>query len=87
MTKNVTIIEDDQNLGVYCPKCGNVAEIREHTVITEKELKKPYYYKRWYNCRVKKCKVTIFFNGMKDAVYNRPYRKETPLQEGSLFSL
>jgi hypothetical protein len=29
-------------------------------VITEKQLKQPFYYKRWYNCKNEKSKTTTF---------------------------
>ena len=36
-----------------CPKCNTKMLFREHKEITEKLLKKPYYFTHWWFC--KKC--------------------------------
>jgi hypothetical protein len=55
-SKNMKIISVD---GPPCRRCGCPTEIREHERITEKEVAKPFYYRRWYNCRNKKCQTNI----------------------------
>jgi hypothetical protein len=45
--------------GCPCPRCGRATEIREHRYITAKELRKPYYYRRWYFCRNPNCRTSI----------------------------
>jgi hypothetical protein len=34
-------------------------EVREHVAITEKELRRPFYYSRWYNCANRQCKTSL----------------------------
>jgi hypothetical protein len=57
MGKKYNIVPSD---GTTCPRCGVVAETRQHPVITEKQLKQPFYYRRWYNCKNEKCITTTF---------------------------
>jgi hypothetical protein len=44
--------------GIPCPRCGRATEIREHRSISAKELRRPFYYSRWYFCRNPRCKTT-----------------------------
>lgn len=37
-------------VGPPCRRCGVATEVREHKVIREKELSRPFYYRRWFNC-------------------------------------
>jgi hypothetical protein len=46
--------------GTTCPRCGVEAETRKHTTITDKQLRQPFYFKRWYNCTNTECKTGIF---------------------------
>ena len=55
-SKNMKIVGFD---GPLCPRCGHPTEVREHERITEKELARPFYYSRWYNCPNRKCKTAI----------------------------
>ena len=55
MAKNKKIVSLN---GPPCPRCGCPTEIREHERITETELARPFYYRRWYNCRNRDCKTT-----------------------------
>jgi hypothetical protein len=41
-------IEDEA--GDPCPRCGEPTQIREHAAITEKHLRQPFYYSRWFCC-------------------------------------
>lgn len=45
--------------GDPCPRCGRATQIREHRYITDKELRRPYYYQRWFCCRNPGCKTTL----------------------------
>jgi hypothetical protein len=56
MAKNMKIVGFD---GPPCRRCGCPTEIREHERVTEKELGKPFYYRRWYNCRNRDCRTTL----------------------------
>jgi hypothetical protein len=58
--KQYKVIESD---GTVCEKCLELAEVRERCVLREKTTKQPYYFTRWYNCRNKNCRRTLF---MKD---------------------
>jgi len=33
--------------------------VREHGGLTEKQLKQPFYYSRWFYCTNKACKTTL----------------------------
>jgi hypothetical protein len=54
MAKNTKIVSLN---GPPCPRCGCPTEIREHERITEKELARPFYYSRWYNCPNEDCQT------------------------------
>lgn len=55
-SKNMKIVGLD---GPPCHRCGRPTEIREHERITEKELARPFYYGRWYNCPNNSCDTKI----------------------------
>jgi hypothetical protein len=55
-SKNMKIVDLD---GPPCPRCGCSTEIREHERITGKELARPFYYSRWYNCQNRNCKTKL----------------------------
>jgi hypothetical protein len=55
-SKNMKIVGLD---GPPCPRCGRPTEIREHERITEQELARPFYYRRWYNCPNNSCDTKI----------------------------
>jgi hypothetical protein len=38
-----------------CPRCGRPAQIREHERITEKHLRQPFYFTRWFYCTHDDC--------------------------------
>jgi hypothetical protein len=44
--------------GPPCPRCHRLMQIRVHTCITDKMVKRqPYYYSRWYYCLNNKCRT------------------------------
>ena len=45
--------------GDPCPRCGKPTEIREHRAITEKELRRPFYYSRWFYCTNRHCRTKL----------------------------
>jgi ribosomal protein S27AE len=45
--------------GPPCPRCGNYTEVREHKRIGQKQLRRPYYFSRWYCCTNGRCKTTL----------------------------
>jgi hypothetical protein len=55
--KKYRIIPDQH--GDPCPRCGRSTEVREHTQITDKHLRQPYYYSRWFYCRNPRCRTTM----------------------------
>lgn len=57
MASNMKIID---GAGVACPRCGRRTQIREHVKITERELRQPFYFSRWFNCTNPHCRTTIF---------------------------
>jgi hypothetical protein len=45
--------------GIACPRCNLPTEERVHASITEKMLRQPFYYRRWFYCTNKTCKTTM----------------------------
>jgi hypothetical protein len=45
--------------GPACRRCGRPMQIREHRRIGPKQLRKQYYYRRWFCCMHRDCKTTI----------------------------
>lgn len=43
--------------GDPCPRCGKPTEIRTHPEITEKHLRQPFYYSRWFYCLNPDCRT------------------------------
>lgn len=54
--------------GVPCPRCGRATQIRAHDKITEKLLRQPYYYRRWFYCANQNCRTTLIMRE-EDRVY------------------
>jgi hypothetical protein len=54
--KNTRVLDED---GPPCPRCSVFTEIREHIKIRDKELKRPFYYSKWFNCVNKDCKTNL----------------------------
>lgn len=67
------------NAEVGCPRCGIIAEAREHTFISEKQLRQNYYYSKWFHCRNTNCQTTTFMDD-KYRVQSKPQRP-TPNQQ------
>jgi hypothetical protein len=44
--------------GDLCPRCGEPTEIREHISIGARELRKDFYYSRWFICKNAACRTT-----------------------------
>jgi hypothetical protein len=44
--------------GDPCPRCGQPTEIREHPRITDRERRRPFYYRRWFMCVNEACRTT-----------------------------
>jgi hypothetical protein len=44
--------------GDPCPRCGRATEVREHKFITAKQLRKAFYYSRWFICVNPRCRTT-----------------------------
>lgn len=45
--------------GDPCHRCGGLTQIREHKVITAKELARPFYYSRWFYCSNPDCVTNL----------------------------
>jgi hypothetical protein len=72
-------IED--NAGGPCPRCGRATEVRQHPSITAKELRRPYYFSRWFICRNPHCQTTVITRE-KDKVFNtEPKVQRTAIAE------
>lgn len=67
--------------GPACPRCGRPMQIREHDCIGPKQLRKRYYYRRWFHCMHGDCRTTIVhfgelrvFNDPEDAAREQPMK-------------
>jgi hypothetical protein len=74
--------------GDPCPRCGRATEIREHRYITAKELRRPFYYSRWFFCRNPRCKTSTIvlpeyrvFNAVTNAVTPETERRMAQIAE------
>lgn len=45
--------------GPPCPRCTRLMQVREHKEVSERELRRPFYYSRWYRCMNGNCKTTL----------------------------
>jgi len=70
--------------GDPCPRCGRPTEIREHPRITERERRRPFYYRRWFMCRNPACRTTTIVPA-KYQVFNAPTL--VPSQDSSATNL
>jgi hypothetical protein len=48
-----------EGAGIDCPRCGKPTQIREHKQVTDKQLRQPFYYSRWFCCLNRKCRTTL----------------------------
>jgi prophage regulatory protein len=55
-TKHYVVVSAD---GPPCPLCGAAMEVREHDRITDKHLRQPFYYRRWYRCMQINCATKL----------------------------
>lgn len=54
--KNRVCISTD---GRPCPRCKQPTHVYEHEKITDHELRRPFYYSRWYKCVNPSCITTM----------------------------
>src|SRR5262245_28684128 len=45
-------------VGPPCPRCREPTEVWHHREITEVQLRRPYYYERWWVCANTMCRTT-----------------------------
>jgi hypothetical protein len=48
-----------QGEGDLCPRCRQPMQIREHGRISEKQLRQPFYYSRWFLCCNPSCRTKL----------------------------
>jgi hypothetical protein len=58
--------------GDPCPRCGRPMQIREHRGVGSEQLRKRYYYRRWFCCMHGDCRTTI--------VHDRQFRAFNDLE-------
>src|SRR5215472_13651693 len=65
--RNRRIVDHD---GPACPRCRRPLQVREHVEITQRELARSAYYRRWFYCSYPDCRTTtVMFD--EDRVSNR----------------
>lgn len=52
-----------------CPKCGTQMERRKHEEITQKQLRKSFYFSEWDVCQNKDCRMVKHYEHFK--VFNK----------------
>ena len=57
--------------GPPCPRCHNCMHVHEHIEIGPKQLKKAFFYSRWYYCANRKCPTKLVMP-VKYKVWNTP---------------
>lgn len=67
--------------GTCCPRCGQIASLKELVEPSAKQLENLYYYKRIYRCNETTCRTEIFFKDS-DRVFKSD---ELIIGENSLF--
>ena len=45
--------------GPKCPRCNKPMQIREHQRIGPKQLRQPFYFRRWFFCMNRDCRTTL----------------------------
>jgi hypothetical protein len=45
--------------GPPCPRCQQLTQVRQHAMLTEKVIKAPFYFARWFRCINPACRVTL----------------------------
>jgi hypothetical protein len=45
--------------GPSCPRCRRPTQVRTHAQVGPKQLRQPYYFKRWYFCTNYDCRTTL----------------------------
>ena len=45
--------------GGPCPRCCQPTQIREHSEVTEKHRRQPFYFSRWFHCTNPQCKAQM----------------------------
>jgi hypothetical protein len=54
--RHVVVIKEE---GPPCPRCGRPMQIREHDRIRAKQLRQPFFYRRWFRCMHDDCRTTL----------------------------
>jgi hypothetical protein len=54
--KNAVVVPGE---GPACARCGHPMQIRQHREITAKELRRVFYYERWFCCTNSACATTV----------------------------
>lgn len=57
MKKNKKYVVIDSE-GIPCPRCSRPTQAREHTHISDKLLRQPFYFTRWFMCTYIDCITT-----------------------------
>jgi hypothetical protein len=45
--------------GPKCPRCNKPTQIRQHQRIGLKQLRRPFYFRRWFFCMNMDCRTTL----------------------------
>jgi hypothetical protein len=45
--------------GIACPRCNRPTQVRKHAALGERQLRAPFYYRRWFFCTNPTCQTTM----------------------------
>lgn len=62
--------------GDPCPRCDFPTEIRVHVEVTDKHLRQPFYYTRWFYCTNPRCRTRQIMPD-RYIVWNERLRRES----------
>ena len=82
--KKFRVLEGER--GDPCPRCGRDTEVREHTEITDKHLRQPVYYSRWFYCSYPHCKTTLIMPDRYRVFPDEP-QPEASTEDDDIFAL
>ena len=73
---NAVVVPGD---GEPCPRCGQPMHIFEHSAISPRQRRAPFYYAKWYRCYNIACKTSVVTYD-EDRIWNITGQKRLDLE-------
>jgi hypothetical protein len=68
--------------GPPCPRCHRPMQVHEHDVISEKQLRGPFYYSRWNYCMNPDCLTNVVHDSRFKVINDPPWWSVEPVKSG-----